>query len=92
PPTHAVLTVTDSGPGLSPEVQERIFEPFFTTKNTGPQRSRGMGLAVVYAAVKNAGGLVHVDNAPGAGARFRVCLPLTEPDRRASAAGVAEQR
>ncbi len=80
PPTHAILVVSDTGPGISPEVRERLFEPFFTTKERGPQRSRGMGLAVVYAAVKNAGGVVQADSRPGAGATFKVWLPLAEPD------------
>jgi signal transduction histidine kinase len=78
PPTHALLTVTDTGCGIAPEVKERLFEPFFTTKARGSRRSRGMGLAVVYAAAKNANGLIHVDSEPGAGTTFRVCLPLEE--------------
>jgi PAS domain S-box-containing protein len=79
PPTHAVLTVADTGCGLTAEVKERLFEPFFTTKGRGAGRSRGLGLAVVYAAVKNAGGFIQVDGEPGAGTTFRVYLPLAEP-------------
>jgi signal transduction histidine kinase len=81
PSTHAMLTVSDTGGGISPDVQERLFEPFFTTKERGQQRSRGMGLAVVYAAVKNAGGIIPAQNSPDGGATFRVWLPLGEPDR-----------
>ena len=74
--THALLTVSDTGCGIAPEVRERLFEPFFTTKSLGSRRSRGMGLAVVYAAVKNANGLIEVEGEPGAGTTFRVYLPL----------------
>jgi PAS domain S-box-containing protein len=77
PPTHALLTVSDTGPGISAEVRQRLFEPFFTTKAGGEKRSRGMGLSVVYAAVKNAGGTIEIDsNAPGA--TFRIWLPFPD--------------
>jgi signal transduction histidine kinase len=79
PPTHAILTVSDTGCGFSAEVQERLFEPFFTTKRGKARRSRGMGLAVVYAAVKNAGGRIQVSGKPGTGATFQVWLPLADP-------------
>lgn len=78
PPTHAVLTVADTGSGITEEVKERLFEPFFTTKSSGTRSRRGMGLAVVYAAVKNAHGLIQVEGEPGVGTTFRVCLPLAE--------------
>jgi signal transduction histidine kinase len=78
PPTHAVLSVTDTGQGITEEVKERLFEPFFTTKVHGTRRKRGMGLAITYAAVKNADGLIQVDGEPGAGTTLRVCLPLCE--------------
>lgn len=76
PQTHAEFIVSDTGPGISPEVQERLFEPLFTTKEPQQRRSRGMGLAVVYAAAKNAGGHVQVRAGVGAGASFHVWLPL----------------
>lgn len=79
PPTHAVLSVSDTGGGISPETEKRLFEPFFSTKDGGTRRRRGMGLATVYAAVKNANGTVRVDGRPGIGATFRVHLPLAEP-------------
>jgi signal transduction histidine kinase len=86
PPTHARLTVADSGPGIPPEVRERLFEPFYSTKGGGT-RSRGMGLAMVHAAVKNAGGTVAVHSTPGAGSVFEVWLPLSDaPSDEASAA------
>ncbi len=78
PPTHAVLTVADSGCGIPSEVQKRLFEPFFTTKPEDAGLRRGLGLAVVYAAVRNAGGIIDVDSTPGQGATFRVWLPLAK--------------
>lgn len=82
-PPYAVIRVRDSGCGIRPEVRERLFEPFFSTKGRGPGGSRGMGLAIVYAAVKSAGGTVEVESEPGRGACFRVYLPLAEAEPEA---------
>ena len=70
------LWVSDSGPGIAPEVLPHIFEPFFTTK--GEEGGTGMGLATVRRVVEEHGGVVTVDSAPGRGARFDVFLPLFE--------------
>ena len=70
----AELSVADSGAGIAPHVLERMFEPFFTTKEVG--RGSGMGLATVHGVVHEHGGHMIVDSNPGAGARFRVLLPL----------------
>jgi two-component system cell cycle sensor histidine kinase/response regulator CckA len=67
------LTVADTGPGIPPAIMSRLFEPFFTTKPAGT--GTGLGLAVVYGAVKQAGGWITVDSLPGAGATFDVFLP-----------------
>ncbi|MDY3563556.1 response regulator [Gemmata sp. JC673] len=74
PGEYAVLEMSDTGVGMSDEVRERIFEPFFTTK--GPQNS-GLGLSTVYGVIKQTGGDVAVESAPGRGATFRVFLPVT---------------
>ncbi|MDI1325661.1 MAG: response regulator [Brevundimonas sp.] len=69
----ALIEVTDSGPGVPPELLDKIFEPFFTTKAVN--EGTGMGLATVYGIVEQAGGHINVSNAAGGGAVFRIFLP-----------------
>ncbi|MEZ4237469.1 MAG: PAS domain S-box protein [Myxococcota bacterium] len=74
PGRYAVLSVADTGSGMTPETCARVFEPFFTTK--GERKGTGLGLAVVHGVVQQAGGLVDVTSAPGEGTRFDLYLPL----------------
>jgi PAS domain S-box-containing protein len=67
------VQVTDSGPGITPEVRDRMFEPFFTTRNRG--QGGGLGLSVVYNIVRRHRGLVTVDSAPGSGTTFEFFFP-----------------
>ncbi|UCC31329.1 MAG: hypothetical protein JSU86_03450, partial [Phycisphaerales bacterium] len=64
--------------GMTPDVQKRAFDPFFTTKSRADRRGRGLGLAIVYSAVNNAGGFVQVESQPDKGTTFRVYLPTAE--------------
>ena len=75
---HIRLEVSDTGSGISPEVQGRIFDPFFTTKFTG----RGLGLAAVQGIVRGHGGAINVVSSPGQGTRFEILLPSTNQPAR----------
>lgn len=69
------VRVSDTGSGMSAEVQAHLFEPFFTTK--APGKGTGMGLAAVYGTVRNHGGTITVTSVVGQGTCFRVLLPMT---------------
>ena len=74
---HAMLSVRDTGSGMSPEVQAHLFEPFFTTKGVG--KGTGLGLATVYGIVKQHGGYIRIETAPGAGTVIRIYLSRVAP-------------
>lgn len=71
---RAVLTVTDTGSGMTREVRERLFEPFFTTKGEG--KGTGLGLATVLRITKEHGADISVDSQPGKGATFAISFPV----------------
>ena len=72
---YICLAVKDTGCGMDSATVDRIFEPFFTTKDPG--RGTGMGLATVYGVLKQHGGWVEVDTAPGRGTTIRTFFPLS---------------
>ncbi len=82
----AVLSVTDTGTGMLPEVQARIFEPFFTTK----PGATGLGLCLAHGIVARHGGQIEVDSAPGRGTTVRLKFPVEGPARVPGAGAVRE--
>jgi len=76
PGRFVCLTIADDGCGMEPSLIQRIFEPFFTTKEIG--KGTGLGLATVYAVVKQHHGWIEVQSQVGAGSTFRIFLPATD--------------
>ena len=75
---RVVLSITDSGTGMTPEVKSRLFDPFFTTKGKG---GTGMGMAVSFGIIRRHNGSIDVESELGRGTTFRILLPLADDAR-----------
>src|SRR5262249_40376412 len=83
-PGHVVVSVADTGRGMSPEVRSRIFTPFFSTKG---ERRSGLGPAIALNVTSQHGGPIDVETARGVGTTMRVLLPVAPPATARAAAG-----
>ena len=87
---YVLVEVEDTGTGIAPDVIKKIFEPFFTTKEVG--KGTGLGLSMVYGIVKQTGGFIYCESAPGKGANFRIFLPRHIPEAKAETAEASGAR
>jgi signal transduction histidine kinase/ActR/RegA family two-component response regulator len=78
PGSYVVVSVSDSGVGMAPDLVEKVFDPFFTTKPLG--QGTGLGLSMVYGFARQSGGHVRIDSRPGDGTTVEVLLPATEEE------------
>lgn len=76
PGSYVVLSISDTGQGITPEIKNKIFDPYFTTQEIG--QGTGMGLTVAHGIVKSHGGIIEVDSTVGRGTTFRIFLPIAK--------------
>ncbi len=88
PDSYVVLSIGDTGTGMSPEVKAKIFDPFFTTKEVG--KGTGLGMSTVFSFMKQLGGHVEIDTAEGQGTCVKLYLPAADPGTEAATRAKSE--
>ena len=78
PGGYVVLSVSDTGSGMSRDIMKQAFDPFFTTKEVG--RGSGLGLSMVYGFIRQSGGYLRLESEPGQGTTISMLLPQVNPD------------
>ena len=77
PGKHVIISISDSGCGIPPEIMDHIFDPFFTTKTNG--KGTGLGLSVAHGIIHSIGGIITVYSEPGKGTAFNIIIPAAAP-------------
>ena len=89
PGQHVCLSITDTGVGMSPDVQARAFDPFYTTKPIG--KGTGLGLSMIYGFVRQSMGSVRIESKEGQGTTIEICLPRFNGELEPGAAHAADE-